>query len=373
MSLSRHACLALFVCLPALAWPQQSPAPAAAAEQPKATSSSAPRAPALVVRPAPAPRTPGGRIHLDVVVTDKSGKPVSGLELKDFTLLDDNQPGKILSFQAFGGGVQQTNPPVEVILVLDTVNLPFLTVSVARGQIANFLLQNGGHLAEPVSLFVLTEKGVDAQRRPSLDGNALAVEVNKVDNQLRTIGRSAGFWGATERFQASLEMFSAIAENEAKKPDRKLLIWAGSGWPLFDSLRIETTFKQRQQYFDALVRLSTELREARISIYSVSLGQPGLNSFLYENFLKGVTTAAKMNLPNLGLKVFAVRSGGAVLGPDNDMTAQIDRCIQDAGAFYTISFDPPQADRANEYHDLKVLVDRPELKARTNTGYYNQP
>jgi len=43
-----------------------------------------------------------GPIYLDVMVTDKAGAPVSGLELKDFTLLDNNQPGKILSFQAFG-------------------------------------------------------------------------------------------------------------------------------------------------------------------------------------------------------------------------------------------------------------------------------
>jgi len=33
----------------------------------------------------------------------------------------------------------------------------------------------------------------------------------------------------------------------------------------------------------------------------------------------------------------------------------------------------PQAGRANEYHDLKVLVDNPKLTVRTNTGYYNQP
>jgi hypothetical protein len=32
-----------------------------------------------------------------------------------------------------------------------------------------------------------------------------------------------------------------------------------------------------------------------------------------------------------------------------------------------------RADHANEYHDLKVLVNQPELTARTRTGYYNQP
>ena len=64
---------------------------------------------------------------------------------------------------------------------------------------------------------------------------------------------------------------------------------------------------------------------------------------------------------------------GYVVGPDNDIAAQIESCVQDARAFYTLSFDPPKADRANEYHDLKVTVDQPGLTARSSTGYYNQP
>jgi hypothetical protein len=42
----------------------------------------------------------GRRITLDVVVTDKSGNPVPGLQQQDFTVLDDEQPQKILSFSA---------------------------------------------------------------------------------------------------------------------------------------------------------------------------------------------------------------------------------------------------------------------------------
>jgi len=369
MSLLRCGCLAFLVCLPVISWPQQNPGPA----QPQAASPSAPQALALSVRPAATPEKKKGSIYLDVEVTNKAGAPVSGLELKDFTLLDNNQPGRILSFRAFGGSAQRANPPVEVILLLDTVNEPFSEVALTRQQIANFLYQNGGHLAMPVSLFMLTDKGVDAQRRPSYNGNGMAQDIEHLDNHLRTIHRSAGFWGASERFQLSLQMFHNIAETEAKKPGRKLLIWTGPGWPFFDNPSIDVTFKEQQQNYDALVELSTRLREARISVYSVSLGQPNLNTFLYEGFLKGVQKPAKMNLPNLGLKVFAVETGGLVVGPDNDMAAQIDRCVQDAGAYYTISFDPPHANGVNEYHDLKVLVDNPALTARTSSGYYNQP
>ncbi len=380
MGLSRRVCLALFVCLPVFSWAQQSLAPGDVAGQSEAASQSAPQAPAVsaatpttAVSPRSAPNSGEGRIHLDVVVTDKAGKPVSGLGLQDFTLLDNNRPNKILTFRPGGGGSQKAAPPIEVILLLDIVNLGFEKVAIERDQIERFLRQNGGHLAQPVSFFVLTDEGLDVQRRPALDGNGLAAEVSQADKQLRAITREGGVWGAIERYQFSVQSLMIIAEDEARKPGKKLLIWTGPGWPLLDNLRLRSTYKDEQQDFRGLVQLSTGLREARVSVYSVSLGQPDLDTFLYRNFLQGVKAAAQVSPPRVGLKVLAVQSGGLVLGPDNDMTAQIDRCVQDARAFYTLSFDPPRADHPDEYHDLKVLVDKPGLTVRTNTGYYNQP
>jgi hypothetical protein len=75
----------------------------------------------------------------------------------------------------------------------------------------------------------------------------------------------------------------------------------------------------------------------------------------------------------LSVKVLAIQSGGRVLGLDNGLKSQIDICVQDAAAFYTLSFDPPHAGKPNEYHDLKVQIDKPGLTAHTSTGYYNEP
>jgi VWFA-related protein len=314
-----------------------------------------------------------GRIKLDVVVTDKPGKPVSGLEMKDFTLTDDKQTGKILSFHVVDGTVQPADPPVEVILVIDTVNMPYLEVTIARQEIAKFLLQNGGHLAQPVSIQVFTNQGLDIQSEPSTDGNALAVQVNQLDNRLRTLGRSAAGNGATERFKLSIQAMGSIAGNEAKKPGKKLLIWAGEGWPMLDVPNFQVTSRSQQQYFNAIVSMSTLLREARISVYSISQSGYGLDSFRYEGFLKGVKTTNDASPPYLALKVLAIESGGRVLGPDNNLAGQINTCVQDASTFYTLSFDPPRANKPNEHHDLKVQIDKPGLKAHTSTGYYNQP
>jgi hypothetical protein len=121
-----------------------------------------------------------------------------------------------------------------------------------------------------------------------------------------------------------------------------------------------------------IVALSTELRENHTALYSISSGDFTPYSFLYQSFLKGVRSPQEEKNGDLDVKVLATQSGGLALGPDNNMTAQIEKCVRDASAFYTISFDPPRADRPDEYHDLKVQIDKPKLTARTNTGYYNQ-
>ncbi|MGA3370876.1 MAG: VWA domain-containing protein [Terracidiphilus sp.] len=352
-------CLALSVLIAAVTFAQQNPVPALSPRpQPASTA---------------APAAGEGRIHLDVVVTDKSGKPVAGLGLNDFTLLDNGQPSKILSFTAINGTAQKADPPVEVILLLDMVNLPFSQVSITRQHIDRFLRQNSGHLAQPVSLFVLTDKSLDVQGQPSTDGSAQAEAFSQIGARLRSPGFESDSYGEIDRIQMSLKTLSAITNYEGGKPGRKLLIWVGPGWPLLDQPNIKRTAKGKQEDFQNIVEFSTRLREARVSVYSISFGQPNSRTVLYESFLKGVKTEDKAIPPDLGLKVLAVESSGRVLGPGGDLAAQIDSCIDDAQAYYRISFDPPPADGPNEYHDLKVQIDKPKLTARTNTGYYNQP
>jgi VWFA-related protein len=352
-----RACLVVSLSLPILAYTQQG----------------APPAPAAQARTVPATGAAQGSIKLDVVVTDQSGKPVSGLEAKDFTLWDNNQPAKILSLNASEGTDLRHTPPVEVILLIDTVNQDFKYVAFMRQEIVKFLGRNGGHLAQPVSLLVLTNLGVDALVQRSTDGNAMAAEVMKLDNRLRSVGSSGGVNGAIERFYSSLKMIAAIAQSESGKPGKKLLVWVGPGWPMLDSVNVQVSANAQHENFKTIVGLSAVLRDARVSVYSISSNESGVGATVYRSFLKGVKSAGKSSPDNLALKVLAVQSGGRVLGPNNDIAAQIDSCVEDARSFYTLSFDPPRADHADEYHDLKVVIGKPGLTARTNTGYYNQP
>jgi VWFA-related protein len=177
--------------------------------------------------------------------------------------------------------------------------------------------------------------------------------------------------------QISLHQMAVIAENESLKPGRKLLIWVGPGWPMLQSKKFNFSDQDQRRYFDSIVELSTRIREARMAVNSVALSDSAQgaeqHTTYYQGFLKGVSTPRQADTGNLALKVLAIQSGGLVLGPDNDLVLQINRCIADANAFYTISFNPPAAEHADEYHELKVEVAQPGATVRTTAGYYDQP
>jgi hypothetical protein len=122
---------------------------------------------------------PEGLIHLDVVVTNHAGKPVSGMDRVDFTLLDNGRSEKIVSFHAFGGINAQPNPPAALILLIDTRNVPKETASDVRRGVEKFLRRNS--LTEPVTIYSLEGTGFWLEAGPSLDGNALAAAVEHGD------------------------------------------------------------------------------------------------------------------------------------------------------------------------------------------------
>ncbi len=312
-------------------------------------------------------------IFLDVLVADRSGKPVADLEPFDFSVLDNNQPRKILGFRRTDGAAgSKMDPPVEVIIVLDAVNLPYQATTRLRLEVDKFLRENDGHLKQPVSIFVFASDGLHVQPASSKDGNALAKMLDESNGTVRSRDLSGGVYSLQEQFQSSIEAMTGIAENMSHKPGRKLVIWLGPGWPLLTERFFIQTDVSRATYFRKIVALSAKLREARITLYSL-FTVVGATNTLYQGYLKPVREVKKTEIANLALQVLATETGGQVIDPSNDVRGQIDRCVSDVGEYYTLAIAPPVAAAADEYHDLKVLVDKPELTVRTNTGYYNEP
>jgi VWFA-related protein len=315
--------------------------------------------------------TPASRIYLDVVVTAKSGPPVANLQQQDFTILDNKTPQPATSFQAFGGSQE----PIEVVLVIDAVNTSYQNLSYQRGEIDKFLRANSGRLPQPTAVAFFTDTGTQIQRGFSTDGNALSTFLDQQVIGLRTIRRNSQ-WSASDRFQLSMKALGEIASHEAGSAGRKLIFWISPGWPLLSGPHIELTSKQQNQLFATIVGFSTQLRQARITLYSVDpLGAgEGLGRiFYYQDFLKGVGKAGQVVVGDLSLQVLATQSGGLALSSSNDVVSLLQKCLADTEAYYAISFDPAPADHRDEYHSLEIRLSKPGLTARTRQGYYAQP
>jgi VWFA-related protein len=319
------------------------------------------------------PALPAGSVVLDVVVTPKSGPPVGGFEQKDFTLLDNKVPQMLTSFQAVDGRYA----PVRVILLVDAVNVDYSVVSYERDEIDKFLRTDGGHLAHSTALAVFTDKGAQMLGGFSTDGNALSALLDQYDVSLRSVNRTAGFWGATERFQYSLDGLRALAAHEASAPGRTIILCISPGWPLLSGPRVELDEKNQQQTFGEIVGFSTQLLQARITLYSIDpLGSRDAGSgrlFYWEEFAKGVSKPSQAQLGNLALQVLASQSGGVVLTSSNDIAEMLRKCLSDTSAYYELSFNPPQGGQPHQYHQLEIQVAQRGLTARTRQGYYSQP
>jgi VWFA-related protein len=321
------------------------------------------------------PETPAAadnKIYLDVVVSPKSGPPVTGLQQQDFTLFDNKSAQTITSFQAFTGREAQ----VQVVLVIDAVNTDAQNIGYERIQIDKFLRAEGGHLAYPLAIAVFTDKGIQNVADFSTDGNALSATLDSDNIGLRFINRSAGFYGAAERLQLSLQAMHQLAAATVPRPTRKIILWVSPGWPLLSGPRVELDSKQQQEVFADVVSFSTQLRQARVTLYSVNplgAGESVFRETYYKEFLNGVSKPSQVNAGNLALPVLALESGGLVLDFNNDLTALLQQCMSDIGSYYEISFDPAPAERPNEYHHLEIKLNKSGLTARTRQSYYSQP
>ncbi|MGD0632325.1 MAG: VWA domain-containing protein [Terracidiphilus sp.] len=340
----------------------------------------------------------GGLIHLDALVLGPSGRPVSGLRPEDFTILDNGTPEKILSFHASdgahasGGSSTKPDPPSRLILVIDDIDTMPDIQSDEHVAVGHYLRKNGGHLTRPVSVYLISGLGLWTVSHPAGDGNAMADDI--LHNRLKSIrpfvetpGKEpSGRLVPDTAAMSALKSIGQIATEERRRPGRKLLIWVGPGVSLGKGLYgiggglNEVRKTMTKETLDTIWWFSLLMREARIVLYTFTVGEndPRAQFGQTENYVNGVVIGGGLDPPkgtymSRDRKALAVNSGGLVMEGSFAILEQIESCVREADTFYTLTFDPAHADSLNEHHDLKVLVNKPELTSRTTAAYFDQP
>ena len=318
----------------------------------------------------PSPSASSHPIQLDVVVDTKSGQPVNNLGQQDFTILDNKSPRPITSFKV----VTPAEEPVSVILFIDAVNTPSELVADMRNQTEKFLKANEGVLAHPTSIAVFTDDGVQLPKAFSANGMELSDDLDHRTIGLHKITLNNEF-SAGDRLTLSIKALHQLVLFAARLPGRKLILWISPGFPLASGPGLSGLTPQfGQAIFGDVTYFSGQLRQNNITLYNINpvgTGQSTFTANYYQNFVKGVTRPDQAQLADLSVQVLSTQTGGLALVSDNDVQAQIAKCLLDANSWYEITFDAPAADKPNEYHHIEFKLDQPSLTARTRTGYYS--
>lgn len=321
------------------------------------------------------PASDDNNIAITVAVTDKSGRPITGIEATNFKVFDNKQPQKILAFRA----VDAAHPPavpLKVQFVIDAVNSDALLVAQERDGLSAFLKQNPGKLDDSTSIWILENAGLTRIAGPAQDDAALLTALSGAPALLRVINRSAGTWGDVERTGQATKLLKELISPESRTPGRKLIFFLSPGWPMLFNYEAD----QRSSIFDDIVKISNGLRESCISLYTLDPSTVGRtfqpfssgisDSSAYESFLKGVTKSGDAQYGNLSLQVLSENSGGQVIIEGNDIKAGINAALRGASTWYSLVFERAPGGRTTEYHAIQVAVDKPHVKVRTTAGYY---
>jgi len=336
------------------------------------------------------------RIILNVGVADAACKPIAGLNQADFTLFDNDQERKIVSFRSVDGSTGGAH----IIFVIDAVNNFTRQVRTYAKELERYLKERDGPLAYPVALGVFSGISIEVGQS-SRDRAALLRELKTRTEDLRaggcitvqdhgnttaaayTLGGMSGTRAEAqqelicknERFVESVSALSGLARKQKDVPGRAILIWFGPGWPMLtDKAFTPDSPDLKRNFFAQLVSLSMLLREAQVTIDAVASPDNSINpqtpNVRDTEFFVGVSTPDQVNAANLGLHVLAHETGGRIMTETRDVAGQISACVADADLYYVLMFDSPQAADFGEYHALAVKVNKPGLDVRTNTLYY---
>jgi VWFA-related protein len=263
-------------------------------------------------------------VVVDVVVTDKNGRPAQGLQKEAFQVAEDGHPQKITSFEEHAGGQAPpaarpdlppnvfTNIPrikstgAVTVLLLDGLNTQQQDQSFVRRQMLSYL--KDAHPGGRMAIFTLgarlrlvqdftddpsvlaealnnVKRGAGPQTSPMLESGfdkaideAKVAELEKSKAPPATVAVLKRFLAeqsasrTDQRVEMTLEALQELAQHLAGIPGRKNVVWFSSAFPLVlfpDPTLVDRPIVQRE-YAEQLRKTDALLADAQVAIYPVA-------------------------------------------------------------------------------------------------------
>jgi VWFA-related protein len=395
---------------PAGQQPAPSTPPAGAAQQPQ--------------QQPPVIRTGINYVRVDVIVSDKDGKPVMDLTKDDFTISEDNKPQTIDAFSVvnldhletidngpprviktdFDEEREASRPDVRLfVILLDDYHVKRGNDMAVRKPLIEFL-QNQLAPADMVAIMYPLTPITDLRFSRDRESAVSAIERflgRKFDYTPRNIFEEqyAMYPAQTvERVRNQVTMDAlkgAAMKMGALREGRKSIIFVSEGFtsllppqlsdpnasaPGFrnpnrnnPNAPMATPSQQLMADSDLITDMQQVFRDVNrqnTSIYSVD--PRGLAVFEYD-INQGVGLSQdKVDLRSTqdSLRVLAANTDGRAIVDRNDLAAGMKQIIRDSSGYYLLGYNSSQAPTDGKFHAIKVNVKRRGVDVRARKGYW---
>jgi VWFA-related protein len=348
-------------------------------------------------------------VEVEVIAKDKKGRPVTGLEAKDFSLTDNGRVEKITLFSvqlrddpaAANTGKDPGKPPsspnparwfsnrhssssIPVVILMDLLNTRWDNQPAIRASLSASLKRIPPET--PIALLILGEDlrlisdfTTDASalapllKQPSAsrhEGVGPAITAPKTSNEIindvilktavRTFNQETG-----DRLDRTVRALNLIRKQLTRMSGRKSLIWIGGGlsvsphdWPTVRNLI--------DQFNDANVAVYTVDARGVILDY-------GISADIDESDMLGPWAEEQADSRGDILDVIARSTGGVPYRNTNALDRAVTRAVDDNNTVYTLGYYPQHNDWQGKLHKIEVKVARAGLTLRYRSGYIAAP
>jgi len=364
-------------------------------------------------------------VQIDVLITDKDGKPVSGLKREDFELLDNNKPQPITHFsyeESNPGPVKNSpagQPPIPkaiterelkrvVAFVVDTLHMQFENLYRTRKMLQRFvdnqmqpgdlvlILPTGGGsglLQQFTSDRSLLRSAIDRLRlvnvgigvvpyRSITTDPPLRRQVQSMDPRNRGSERLSMPESAVSReadpleeadVRVTLQTMNSLITSMRQLPGRKLGVFVSEGFRLFPT--------QTSRALTETIGLAARSNVVFYSIDPKGLDAPfnakdemGLNEEQgpIDQQIAQLLLQQRIEAQEAreSLSLLAAETGGKLFSNNNDINKGLANLLDENAAYYLLGFQPEPAQWDGKLHKIKVVVrNRPDLKVISRKSY----
>lgn len=330
-------------------------------------------------------------VTLDVVVVDRDGKFVDGLDQSKFHIVESKVPQTIRNFDvpsmhlmpAADKAIVRSaadldkigNAPVNV-LVIDELNTPFMQIAYSQQMMVRYLKRQPEILPTPTLFLAAGASHIAVlhdytQSRDDLIAS-VKQHVTEADFEVLMSSLNGGRIGATGGMGRTLGAMSQIATSMVGFPGRKNVIWVGTGYKRAND-NISSGSGEENRVSRAVRTVTNRMLAAHITLYTIDPEGPAYHSdtpFPAGSEGDGIF-GSYANAPNLSFESFARSTGGRVLFGRNDIETEVKETTYEGSRYYTMAFVPTVHDvEGHPYHAIRVTVDDPNLRVITRDGFF---